>query len=239
MSVSPSFIDKYYPSSEHPYRILERAIHQRVTRASTVLDIGCGREAPALCKLAMRIKMGIGIDPVVQPVSCDNITALPGFADRIPLADSSVDVVYSRSVLEHLADPLSVFREVQRVLRPGGRFLALTPSLWDYATVLARLIPNSLHPWIVRHTEGRSENDTFPTHYQANTEKQLRRLALRSGLELEAVSYLNQYPGYLVFSRPLFLLGMAYERLTSRFHSLRKLRGWVFCVLRKPVAGSS
>ncbi|QEO13090.1 class I SAM-dependent methyltransferase [Agromyces intestinalis] len=44
------------------------------------------------------------------------------YAERIPLADESVDEVICSLVLCTVADPDAVLREVRRVLRPGGRF---------------------------------------------------------------------------------------------------------------------
>jgi hypothetical protein len=50
---------------------------------------------------------------------------------------------------------------------PPGVAIALTAHKWDYASLAARLIPNRFHPWIVHHTEGRAEEDVFPTVYTA------------------------------------------------------------------------
>src|SRR5260370_38482300 len=50
-------------------------------------------------------------------------------ATRLPYEDGSFDVVLTSHVLKHLDDEalLTSFREVARVLRPGGRFL-----LWEF-----------------------------------------------------------------------------------------------------------
>jgi SAM-dependent methyltransferase len=42
-------------------------------------------------------------------------------AERLPLRDSSIDLVYSFGVLHHSTCPESAFAEARRVLRPGGK----------------------------------------------------------------------------------------------------------------------
>jgi SAM-dependent methyltransferase len=50
-----------------------------------------------------------------------NVEFLRGHIESIPLPAASVDVVISNCVLNLAADKTAVFREIARVLRPGGR----------------------------------------------------------------------------------------------------------------------
>lgn len=50
----------------------------------------------------------------------------------VPVEDSSVDVVLSTQVLEHVADPRRHLEECRRVLRPGGQLLLSTHGIMVY-----------------------------------------------------------------------------------------------------------
>ena len=51
----------------------------------------------------------------------DNVEFLKGFIEKIPLPDSTVDVIISNCVINLSSDKSAVFREMKRVLKPGGR----------------------------------------------------------------------------------------------------------------------
>lgn len=60
-----------------------------------------------------------------------SVSVVDGVAERLPVADDSVDAVVLAGVLCSLEDPISVLEEVKRVLRPGG-------ELRFYEHVIAR-----------------------------------------------------------------------------------------------------
>jgi SAM-dependent methyltransferase len=228
-TASDTLISQYYSSDRHPYRILEREATKYLEPQHVLLDAGCGHGAPLLLKLAPFVSRAIGVDAC--SCDCSGIEYFQRDLADTGLPDQSVDLVVSRSVLEHLSMPEDVFRELHRVLRPGGRFVFLTPNRWDYASLAALAIPNSLHPKLVRLLTDRKECDTFPTFYRANTTRAIHRLAGQCGFEVESIMHLNQYPDYFRKIPPLFLVGVAYERVTSAWNALAFLRGWILGTL--------
>ena len=106
-----------------------------IERGATVIDIGSG--AGADCFLAAQIvgQTGrvIGVDPSPtmraianrhrDELELDWVTFAEGTAERLPIPDGSADVVISNCVLSLTSDPVTVWREIARVLRPGGRFV--------------------------------------------------------------------------------------------------------------------
>jgi SAM-dependent methyltransferase len=55
-----------------------------------------------------------------------------GTAEATGLPDASYDLVLCTQVLEHCIDPFRAVREIRRILRPGGYFLASVPHVWFF-----------------------------------------------------------------------------------------------------------
>lgn len=98
-----------------------------------VVDLGCGGGMDVF--LAAR-KVGasgrvIGIDMTAemleraragqQKLGLSNVEFHQSTIDHMPLPDNSVDCVISNCVINLVPDKLAVFREILRVLKPGGR----------------------------------------------------------------------------------------------------------------------
>lgn len=49
---------------------------------------------------------------------------------KIPFDNETFDVIYSKSVIEHLQSPENYFRECYRVLKKGGKIITFTPN-WE------------------------------------------------------------------------------------------------------------
>ena len=94
---------------------------------SVVLEVGSGLGILA-GDVAARTPRGevIGIEYSAEQLAAAHVTRPnqrfeQGDAHRIPFDGARFDVVYCRYLLEHVADPVQVLREMRRVLRPGGR----------------------------------------------------------------------------------------------------------------------
>lgn len=235
-SLSQRLKQRYFGRALHPYGVLRRRIEELLTADATLLDAGCGRGAPTLTQFRARARRLIGVDLVDFVEIPSGIELRQRDLADTGVGENAVDLMYSQAVLEHVTNPDAVFAEIARVLTPGGRYIGLTANKWDYASVAARLIPNRFHPWIVRRTEGRDEQDVFPTAYRVNTHRAVMRYAARHGLEVVEFRYLGQYPSYFMFNGVLFFAATAYQKLIERIAPLRCLQGWIFFVLRKPEA---
>jgi len=205
-----------------------------IEEQDVVLDVGAGgggNEFAWFRGSAARV-CGVDLDPrVLENTHLDE--ARLGAADAIPYPDSTFDLALAWYVVEHLAAPEDVFREVARVLKPQGRLVIKTPNLWHYVTLTSRLLPHSLHDFIISRIFRRTSPDIFPTHYRCNTERRIYRLASATGFRVREVRFLEPRPEYLRFSPLTYPFGIAYERIVNSTHLLRHFRVALVAVLEK------
>lgn len=108
--------------------------HAGLAPGQTVLDLGAGAGLDAF--VARRIVgeegrvLGVDFTPEMvekaranaAKLSYDNVRFEHGDIEALPFTDASVDVVVSNCVLNLVPDKARAFREMRRVLRPGGHF---------------------------------------------------------------------------------------------------------------------
>jgi len=121
-------------------------LQPHLSSAAVVLDIGAGEGYLAQRVHAAIAERGLNARLEACDLFPDNFS-VPGVPCRpidldggLPLPDASVDLAYSVEVLEHLEDQFAFLREVQRVLRPGGRFVITTPNVLSLTSRLRTLL---------------------------------------------------------------------------------------------------
>jgi arsenite methyltransferase len=100
----------------------------------TVLDLGSGAGFDAFLALSRVGPTGrvIGVDMTddmlalahqnAEKRGATNVEFRKGYIEKLPVDDASVDYVISNCVINLSADKPAVFREIARVLKPGGHF---------------------------------------------------------------------------------------------------------------------
>ena len=112
--------------------LFELVADMKLAPSAVVLDVGSGEGAHAI-GLAQRFGFRMtGIDPVARHVEVARAAAAKdvaapvfvlGSVEKLPIDDATVDLVWCRDVLVHVEDLAQAYREIRRVLKPGGRGL--------------------------------------------------------------------------------------------------------------------
>lgn len=168
-----------------------------VPAGGRLLDVGCGpgwvhHNLLSYCDelVALDFSAAMLAQARLQGVASQFLQA---DAAAMPVAEQSVDKVFSSLMLQWCPQPLAVFHEVQRVLKPGGRF------------VIATLVEESLQEF--SHSWQQAGMAAPQLTFAASGD--LLRQARQAGLQVQAQqrSYLLFFPDVLSLAREFKQIG--------------------------------
>lgn len=115
---------------------LNSCINWQSAKDKDVLEIGLGIGADAV-RWARHAKTYTGVDLTNEAVYATQLhfkymglsgNILQDNAENLSLPSRAFDLVYSHGVLHHTTNTLQTFKEINRVLRPGGSFIVMLYS---------------------------------------------------------------------------------------------------------------
>ncbi len=131
-----SYLDVRYsetarPYTDYPSRLTTYLADQFLAEhaGKRLLDLGCGR-GEFLHGFAERGFHAVGIDRSrpANPKFSDPVVVGDYARDALPFEDGEFDVIFSKSVFEHIVDVSALLDECRRVLAPGGTLISLVPD---------------------------------------------------------------------------------------------------------------
>lgn len=145
-----------------------------------IMDVGCGTGLNMKSLVGYGEVTGVDLSSVALEFcrTRGHTRLVRAPIERLPFADNSFDLVTALDIIEHLDDDVAGLREIQRVLKPGGRAFILVPAyrfLW-------------------------SLQDEVSSHRRRYVRTQLRAALQCSGLEVERATYANTLLFPVIFS---------------------------------------
>lgn len=207
-------IQRWYPRFVTGGQLYARALLTLSRPEMRVLDAGAGTGG-YIHLLKGRVKTIIGVDEHAESLQKNTTVDERLIADlaAIPLPGQSIDLITAEFVFEHLENPSAVFQEWHRLLRPGGKIIALTPNSWNPIMLISRMTPLWFHAKMKRRLLKKPEH-VHRTYYRANTVKQIQRLSATANL---SVSYIRRAgnPEYLAVHPVTAIPSILLERLQN------------------------
>lgn len=202
-----------------------------------IVDVGGGRS----CRFAARRDPSLQNRIVCVDVSGDEMQFNRDVDEKrvcdimqdLPFEAESVDLLVSRSVLEHLEQQDRFLANSYRVLKPGGVCVHLFPSKYALFALINQMLPAKISRWLVNSVfEGTKGILGFPAIYDKTYDTAFRSALAAAGLSVEEIQNGYYQSSYFSFFVPFFLISAFYEMCVMRL-GIRNLCAYLLVIARK------
>lgn len=144
--------EKKIPRTTYPLDLAGQLVDRfNLKPGMSLLDVGCGR-GEMLVAFGEKGISCQGIDIVANAGPEKDILKCNVAKDIYPFENDSFDIVFVKSVLEHIAEPAFMLDEIKRILKPSGVLILLTPD-WSKLWRVFYEDPTHIHPYVPKSVE--------------------------------------------------------------------------------------
>lgn len=169
-----------------------QAIYQMAARAlkglhsgGALVDVGCGSGSLwSFTHDQFRSYLGADVIHYEGFPSEGQFREVDLDSGRVDLPDGEADVVASVETIEHVENPRALFRELVRLVRPGGLLVVTTPNQLSLLSKLGLVLKNQFPAF-------QEAPGLYPAHLSALLATDLVRMARECGLEDATILYSN------------------------------------------------
>jgi SAM-dependent methyltransferase len=230
----------------NPYDAYPRIVADRMNAKprQLVVDVGGGKSclfaAYRRPELETRIvAVDVSAEEIAQNRDVDE-TRVADVTKTLPFASGEVDMIVSRSVLEHLPDLEAFIVEAARVLKAGGarggaggEFIHLFPGRYALFALINRALPHRLSRRLLYFLQPQVAGICgFPAFYDRCNESAIRELLTRHGFEIERIDVNYHQSRYFDFFFPAFAASALYE-MAVRALRIRDLGAYVTVIAQR------
>lgn len=236
-------LERVLPTAKgHTFRQYPPAVAERIGPGNLrrIVDVGGGKT----CAYAELTPEGwdgrlVAIDISPEELAYNHTVHLRLVSDvtrGLPVEDGSIDMITSRSVLEHLANLEDFVAGAARAIRPGGYFIHWVPNKFAPFAMVNAMLPNKLAKPLLHYLDpGTVGICGFPVVYDRCYPAAMEPLFEKHGFEVLEVRPSYFQSRYYAFFVPFFLLSTLYEGL-MQFLGVRNLCAHYLIVAQKRTA---
>lgn len=231
----------YYRLTRRPHHfdLYRQLVREALARSNDVVHLGAGSVwLGDLCGESLEGKTVYAVEPDAEALERNPAPQkIVAGGEQIPLPPTSIDLIVCEYVVEHLEEPLKVLREAQRLLRPGGRFIFVTPNWLSYSGLATHYTPHRFHLRFLRRLfelGGSANERPYPTAFRMNTIWAVRRLAAEAGFRVVALHTGVDHPTYTYPFPVVHQIAVIWHILLDKLEWLAPFRITLIGVLEKP-----
>jgi ubiquinone/menaquinone biosynthesis C-methylase UbiE len=238
-SLSAKLTERFPHTRVDVQRLYEQRVAELINSRPglTVVDVGGGKQCHFARyrrpELGTRI-VAVDVDPAEMADNLDVDEKRVADAKSLPFADGEVDMLVSRSVLEHVKDVGAFVHEASRVVKPGGYTVHVFPSRFAPFSIANQLLPRRVSRRLLHTFMPGSEGILgFPAYYDHCYYGGMTSLLAEAGFEVVEARVSYSESDYFAFLLPLYLVDLLWDALVHRLGA-RNLAATVLVVGRKP-----
>lgn len=221
------------------YHLYEEKVVEHMNNGSSmvIVDVGAGKA----CSFAQRRDPSLDNLIVAVDISEEELRENRDVDEKIvadimhglPFKEGQVDLVVSKSLLEHLDDVGRFFANSSRVLKEGGKVICVFACRYAPFAIINRMLPRRVARRLLRLFHPEHEGTCgFPAFYRQCYHSAILFLLQEHGLELVEARLCYYQSEYFAFFLPLFLISAIYEMVVKAL-SARNLSAYMMLVARK------
>ena len=213
-------IARYFPqTSFNIWQYYHQQVKQNIADKYKILDIGGGKN----CSFAGERKNFDDITIIALDVSEEelqynhdvDLKIINDITSGQPIPEienTSIDLVTSSSVLEHLKNLEAAVTEISRVLKPGGKFISLLPNKFALFAIINQMLPNWLARKILFSIQPSAKGVAgFRAYYNNCWYGALKKLLVKHGFEVLDFAFNFHQSNYFGFFVPLALISLLWD----------------------------
>ena len=151
-----AYIEKVYsdvrrPKTDYPFKLANHLKENYFEGTGSLVDVGCGRGdmVHAFAETGFSVT-GVDLSPASEDFCKPHPVKICDLAnDVLPFDDNSFNYIFSKSVIEHIRDPMLMIKETYRVMEAGGTSLLMTPSWMHTSWGPFYLDHTHVTPWTI------------------------------------------------------------------------------------------
>ena len=207
------------------------------SKDALIVDVGGGKSSlygDAVNRSAGSQLLGLDISlSELQQNKDVDFKIVANAASSLPLKPQSVDIIVTRSVIEHLSDVDTFIDEAYSALKPNGIFINVLPCKFSPFSAANQILPNSVARFLLFlfHPAWKSEVG-FRSYYDKCYHAAMMKSLSRRGFTVIEMKVRYYQSIYYNFFFPLYLLFVIYDMIIWTF-KLQNLGAQLYFIARK------